>query len=189
MLAVLTASVANAERLDPGQILEARFDTTGVSCPGGPCGTLMVDFLSYGSWYVSDISADLYDGATLLGSFTGGTYNALPIFRSPSSLASTFWPTADLASLVAGSKNGVIDITLASGYFTFPESPQVRVTLARADAPGLFVANDSVPASVKILDARSGVAPEPVTGVLLGVGLVVLIGAHAVGKCRKARLN
>ena len=104
--------------LNPGDVLEVHFQTSNPSCPFGPCDALIFYPQEYGAFFDADVTAKLFDGSRLLGTYYGVSC-CVPTFHSPSSLFQEGAPI-DFTSIDSGTINGVIDMSIATGYLTWP---------------------------------------------------------------------
>lgn len=179
VIALIAATpAAHASTLNTGDILEIRFTVTAPSCTGGPCDALLLLPFEGGSYFATDVTANLFNGATLLGTYSSATCCA-PSFRSSSSLFTGDAATVDFTSIDAGTINGILDMSIANGYLTWPGAPTPELVLLHGggieEGSGLHIN------SVSILSA-----PEPSTGVTILGGVAVLILQRARANKKRA---
>jgi hypothetical protein len=176
---------AGALTIGPGQSMEVDF-TFGAppvfATGGSPPLTLPPDVLTFrilvgpGTSGLAGLEVECWDGATLLGSRSGGTSPLIWGFADPASR----WPAAlnrvdvDLASVVAGTIQGMIRLvpTFAPGGGAL-EVTFVEILSGATDAVGaLLVASPSPTLSAPRL------LPEPAAALLLAAALGGLAAAR-----------
>src|SRR5258708_38985624 len=94
--------------LNAGDILQIGFSTTAPVCPSGACDVLELFPNEAGSFFATNVTANLFNGNTLLGTYFAAICCA-PSFRSPSSLFQAGSATADFTAIDAGITTGIID--------------------------------------------------------------------------------
>jgi hypothetical protein len=172
------AQPAGALMIGPGQSLEVDFAFGAApvfSTGGSPPLTLPPDVLTFrillgpGTSGLAGLEVECWDGATLLGSRSGGSSPLIWGFADPASR----WPAAlnrvdvDLASVVAGTIQGMIRLvpTFASGGGSL-EITFIEILSGATDAAGsLLVASPSPTLSAPRL------LPEPAAALLLAAAL------------------
>jgi hypothetical protein len=156
--------------LAAGQILEIRFSTTAPVCPGA-CDVLVLYPNETGSFFASTGTANLFDSNTHLGTYFT-TFCCVPIFRSPSSLFQAGSATVDFTAINSGSINGILDMTIGTGFFTWPSAPTPTLLIGHGEGPGGVLGGTGIQVnSVTILSS----IPEPSTFATLLVGLAFLV--------------
>lgn len=168
--------------LNPGDILRVTFTVTNSDCPGGPCDVI-VGFANYDTaFFILPGQAALYDGSTLLGTYTG---NSAPNFRAATSLfGSHNAATIDFTSITNRTIQGRIDFTITGGQAIWNGTPSLSLTLGRAQSAG-FVLGD-VGLTVTSGEIISGV-PEPSTAALWGLSSLLAFHAGYAVRRRRAK--
>jgi hypothetical protein len=152
--------------LNADQILQIAFSTTSPVCPDGACDVLLLDVNEAGSFFATDVIANLYVGNTLLATYSSPSCCA-PSFQSPSSLFDE-GGTADFTAIDSGISDGIIDMYIGTGYLTWPGTPTPILTIGHAVSPGFVEGGTGIEiTSVTILS-------EPSTAVTWLSGLVFL---------------
>lgn len=188
-LAVILVAVnpprVGGSTLAVGGILEVTFTTSSVpaTCPGGPCDVLELFADEAGLFSVTDITADLFDGSTLLGTY----FNAIccvPVFVSSSSLFQAGTPaTVDFTAIDAGTIHGIIDMSIATGFVTWPAAPTPVFILGHATGRGNV---EGQPNGIQIDSVSILPSPEPASTYAFLAGLISLGVLRLKGK-RSAR--
>jgi hypothetical protein len=126
--------------LNVGDILEVRFTTSAPVCPFGPCDTLIFNPQEFGSYFATNVTASVFDGTTLLGTYFSDSC-CVPTFRSSSSLFQVGSATIDFTGIDSGTIDGIIHMSIATGYLTWPSPPTPPyipyLTLGHATGPGV----------------------------------------------------
>ena len=175
-LAVIVGFAPNAvaDVLTPGKVLQISFSTTGPVCPGGSCDVLELLPFESGSFFATNVTAKLFDGMTLLGTYFNPTCCA-PVFHSPSSLFQE-GTSVDFTAIDSGLSNGVLDMSIETGFLTWPSNPTPELLIGHGIGPGSVVVGSGLQInSVAILPT-----PEPSSiGILIG-GIVFLVWRKTV---------
>lgn len=175
-LLVAIAKPASAEPLRPGDVLRITFSPPSMPYPGyvpdllqlDMGGTLVEPFVSR--------SATLFDGDTVLGTYTttfqgfdtGDRTNVFSSWRSSTSLYRFLDPTVvPFGSIVNRTIDGIILFRIASGLFDV-DLQDLHLLLVRADGETDWTA--SVFAQPTITSAEINPVPEPGTWLLLATG-------------------
>lgn len=159
---------ARGDVLNAGEVLEIHFSTSAPVCPFGECDTLVVYPNEQGAFFATDMTANLYDGATLLGTYFNPSC-CLPLFQSSSSVF-TEGTTVDFTGMDSGTIDGILDISIATGSLTWPSAPTPQLLLGHATGTGLVWGGTGLQiTSVTILPV-----PEPSTLATL-LGMLVLL--------------
>jgi len=155
--------------LNAGDILEIRFGTTAPVCPSGPCDSLIVNWNEAGSFFATNGVTKLFDGTTLLGVYSNSIC-CIGYFRSSSSLFQAGSTTVDFTAIGSGAINGIVDLSIGTGYLTWPALPTPYLTLGHATGPGFVLGGTGVEInSITILSS-----PEPSSIILMAGGLAFL---------------
>lgn len=111
---------AHADTISPGEMIQFSFTLSGVpTCSDGPCDTLLMTPFGGSSIFVGSpiLNVQLFNGSTLLGSFTG--VPVVASFVSASSLYTFDNPTViDFSSILDGSIQGIVDYQLTGASIT-----------------------------------------------------------------------
>ena len=167
--ALFVAPRAIGSTLAAGQILEIRFTTTAPVCPG-PCDVLELYPNETGSFFASSGTANLFDSNVHLGTYFT-TFCCVPFFRSPSSLFQAGSATVDFTAINSGSINGILDMSIGTGFFTWPSAPTPTLLIGHGEGPGGVLGGSGIQVnSVSILSS----VPERSTFATLLVGLALL---------------
>jgi len=143
--------------INAGEIVQYTFttDATSFGCPPAytptDCDTLLLE-VPFTSPLPDDVTAELFNGSSLLGSFSGGC--CLVAFESASSVYG-FGSVVDFSSIQSGSFNGVIDLS-SSQPFVLPTGSSATVYLGHATS--YFATSDSIYSAT--LTGES-IVPEP----------------------------
>jgi len=170
--AVLAAVTPKAigDTLNVGDILQIRFSTTAPVCPNGACDVLEVVLTAYGSYNVSNLTVNLFDGSSLLGAY----FNASGGFSAFQSSTSMFGAgsVVDFTAIDSGTINGIIDMSIASGYWIWPSGPTLNLFIGHSSAP--YTVNGGTGIQVNSVTILPASIPEPsYMGLLIG-GVVFL---------------
>jgi hypothetical protein len=169
VLALFFCAGLNATTLFPDEIWEIQFsaDTIAHPCPTN-CDVLELVPAGPGSpTGVAAINASLFNGATLLGTYTN-TLCCVPSFKSSSSLWNFASPTViDFSSLQNGTFNGRIDFSITSGTLNFDPNDTTFFFLGHAGSSNSL---SSDPLSRHVISTAI-LTPEPATVGLLALGL------------------
>lgn len=111
------APAAFGSTLYAGDILEIQFSTSSPVCPYGACDGLILYPQEQGAYFATDVTANLYDGTSLLGTYFSPSC-CVPTFRSSNSLFQVGSATVDFAAIDSGTIYGIIDMSIANGYLT-----------------------------------------------------------------------
>ena len=112
----MQAGTINPILLHPTETLRVTFDTLPLTdCFVGPCDVLLVfiPFLSHPPDLA--ITAKLFDGSDLLGTYTSTTL--LPSFTSPTSVFAFDSANIDFTNVVNGTLDGVLDLTVSAPVY------------------------------------------------------------------------
>jgi hypothetical protein len=170
---LVIAPTAIGATLNAGDILQIGFSTTAPVCPSGACDVLELFPNEAGSFFATNVTASLFNGNTLLGTYFSA-FCCVPTFRSPSSLFQAGSATADFTAIDAGITNGIIDMSLGTGFLTWPAEPTPNLLIGHATGPGSVLGGTGIQVtSVAIVPA-----PEPSTFSALLGGLVFLGFRH-----------
>ena len=155
--------------LTAGEVLVIDFTTTSPVCPDGACNVLELMLNESGSFGATDVTASLFIGSSLLGTFTNPVCCSPP-FHSASSLFQE-GATVDFTAIDAGTTNGIIDMTIGTGFLTWPSSP----------TPDLFIgwgqsASGALGGTGLTVNSITISTPEPSTGTSLALGGLMLLG-------------
>lgn len=105
-----------AATLTPGEIAQYTFTTDPISSPcPGTCDTL---FFSAGYTSLSGaptLTASLFDGTTLLGTFTSATFGEATFLSSGSLLSNAAAPVVDFTNILNGTIDGIIELSVSGG--------------------------------------------------------------------------
>ncbi|MGD1098262.1 MAG: FG-GAP-like repeat-containing protein [Bryobacteraceae bacterium] len=164
---------AHGAQLNPGDTLEIRFTTTATVCPSGTCDVLIGYVNEAGAYNAVNITAKLFNGNSLLGTYTNLSC-CVPYFRSATSLFQDGSTTVDFTAINAGTIQGLLQISIASGYLTWPSAPASNLTIGHATAPGVVAGGTGIQVqSITIVSAPPPwptptstsfiAAPDPVT--------------------------
>lgn len=171
----MTTPKAIGATLNAGDVLEVRFTTTGPICPSGPCDALELSLNESGAFFDANVTADLFDGNTLLGSYFN-IFCCVPRFRSPSSLFQAGGAVVDFTAIDSSTINGVIDVSIGTGFLTWPSAPTPDLVIGLALDPGVLLVGGT---GLQVNSVTIIPAPEPWTLALLGIGLgSFLVGAR-----------
>jgi hypothetical protein len=164
--------------LTAGEVLVIDFSTSLPVCPSGPCNVLQLIPNEAGSFGATDVTVSLFDGPSLLGAYTnpvccGG------VFQTASSLFQG-GTTVDFTSIDSGTIDGIMEMTIGTGFLTWPSSPTPILFIGWGQSPGgILVGTGLTINSVTIL------TPEPSTGFSLALGgLILLLGFRNSIKAR-----
>jgi hypothetical protein len=166
---------ANAATLDPGETYEVKFTTVPTLCPGGVgsgCDTL--EFALFTSVIGSpSLTADLFDGATLLG-VNQSSSCCIPVFKSNTSIFTVLTPTVvDFTSIQSGAIQGRVDISVTGGSLvSFDPSNTGFFFLGKATSSNGTTGNALNVTSTAIM------TPEVSTFGMLGGGLLWIAAAR-----------
>jgi len=162
-----SSAIAGATTLFPSDTLTITFTTSSPSCPSGPCDALLVNVTAFGSFGVTGITEQVFDGTTLLGTFVDPVFCCAAEFHSATSL-STQGPVVDFTAINNGTINGLITFQIGSGFLTWPDNPTAEIFLAHAVGGGTYLSGTG-------LTITSIGTPEPSTAqtILLGMALVL----------------
>src|SRR5258708_8342527 len=116
--ALAIAPKASGSTLVAGDFLQISFSTISPVCPGGPCDALFLQPNEDVSFLATNVTSNLYVNNTLLGTYTNASC-CIPIFRSPSSLLQAGSATVDFTAINAGTLNGVINMSIGTGFLTW----------------------------------------------------------------------
>ena len=175
-VSVITALAAtpmmSGSTLKAGDILEVRFSTTAPVCPFGACDVLELFPNEAGAFFDTNFTANLLLGTTLLGTYFDPI--TIPVvFRSPSSLFAPPTPSAtvDFTAINSGVTNGIIDLSMGTGFWTWPGEPTPILYI------GHTLAHDAIHAGtgIQITSITILSSPEPSTFVTLLGGLIFLL--------------
>ena len=164
----MLSPMAVGSTLNAGDVLQVHFTTLNPACPSGPCDTLIFYPLESGSYFATGATAELFDGTSLLGTYYAATC-CVPVFRSPSSQFLDA-ATIDFTGIDAGTINGVIDLSIATGYLTWPSPPtvpQIDLEIGHATGPGGVLLGTGL----QVTDIEILPTPEPSAMVSLLAGL------------------
>lgn len=173
-LLLCAGSMAAATTFLPGEVMEVRFRFAAPPvCPGGPCDVLHVDPDPYSAFFLVADQASLFNGTTLLGTQTGTT---VPNFRSATSLFNTFnSATIDFSSITNGTIDGLFRFSISGGRMEFPGPAGFRLLPARAEGPGVTVAEPGNFAEITSVTIIPAAVPEPGSALPLGAGALLLL--------------
>ncbi len=164
---LLAAAPAGALTVDPGEVLLAPFSLTG---PAAGADTLTFRLVNPIALGVSSMTVELYDGATLLGSVTGVPVNDIAAFVDVGSLWTTNAVATNLASVRAGTINGLVRVLpdfTGAGALTAEVSTFTSFTVGH----GSDTASITPIAGVLSVGLASVVLPEPGALALLATAL------------------
>jgi hypothetical protein len=167
---VAVTPTLHGEIFNAGQILQIDFSTTSPECPDGACNVLIIYPADDSSFFATDATANLYTGDTLLGTYFSAAC-CVPSFHSPSSLF-VEGGTADFGAIDSAISNGLIDLSIGTGYLTWPGTPTLTLFLGYGTAAGVATGFDFQPSSVAIVTPAP--APEPSTFSIVLSGIVFL---------------
>jgi hypothetical protein len=172
LFCIASVSPALADTLSPGEVLHIAFTLTSPpNCTFGPCDTLIVNLdLTSVTGLGLVTTAQLFNGSTLLGTFTGGGSGA-PVFERPTSLFAGGGAVVDFSSIQNGTIHGTIDYSYSAtnGSITFDPNPALsQLILTHAIGPNNGKGGFNIP--IQSLN----VVPEPSTLGLLLSGLTAV---------------
>lgn len=169
------AAGAGATTIGPGNALQATFTTV----PNTADMILFFDNTPYASTGTPVITVQLFDGAGLLGTYTGDAFSGFisSVFTSPTSLFTTFSPTqVDFTSINNGSIQGRLLMTVTGGTITFNVSD-----LVLSDGLGISSTGYSPRPDVQNISfAVVSDVPEPTSVMLMAP--MLLVGVYMARK-------
>jgi hypothetical protein len=188
LLSALLAQSAAAGSLaiEPGEALQIRFTTNPAPDCGAACD-ILIFVLGFTASTADITSARLFDGTQLLGTYTtnpvclaaGTCAGLVPAFVTATSLYGLSAPVIDFSSILAGTINGVLDITFTDPISLDLDSPFNYFGVLHATGPG-----SASGGYFKFFDSVAVVpVPEPESGSLLMMSVAVL-GALIAGNRR-----
>ena len=161
----------NAATLFSGEVWEIQFEANTIAhpCPG-TCDTLELSSDgAMGGNGVTGLTASVYNGNTLLGTFAAPSPGCCAVFfKSSSSLATTISPTViDFSSFQNGTFVGRIDYSITGGSETFDPTDTSFFSLSHSTSAN---GGSEDPLSLTILSAQI-ISPEPSSLGMLALGL------------------
>jgi hypothetical protein len=178
---------ATADTLNVGEILEVRFSTTAPVCPNGACDVLWLSWTGpVGFFSATDFTANLFDGNSLLGTYFN-TGCCFPTFQSPTSVFGAGSATVDFTAINSGTINGILDMSIATGYLIWPSAPTLDLLIGHSPAPN--TANGGTGLQVDSVTILPTPIPEPSYIALLLGGVVFLGLWHRLRAKTRRALN
>ena len=174
------AGTINPILLHPTETLRVTFDTLPLTdCFVGPCDVLLVfiPFLSHPPDLA--ITAKLFDGSDLLGTYTSTTL--LPSFTSPTSVFAFDSANIDFTNVVNGTLDGVLDLTVSAPVYVnayeaseeFEPNTQYFIAVSHATDIG-----EAQGGYFRKATSATTEVPEPSTWLFLATGLVGLLACN-----------
>jgi hypothetical protein len=164
--ALVAAQPASALTVDPGEVLLAPFSLTA---PATGANTLTFRLVSVVSIGVTDLTVELYDGASLLGSVSGVPVNGIAAFVDAGSLWTENAGSTDLSSVRDGSIAGLVRVI---PNFSGAGALTADVSSVTSFAVGVGTDDASItPISDVLSIGTASVVPEPGTLALLATAL------------------
>ena len=195
--ALALPACADIWTLNPDNVLEYTFQTNPSAWDGTAPDFLELNLITNGSFSpaepLSDLTVKLYDGNTLLGTyvspFTGPISNFMGLTvgewvsaTSPNSNFPFGQPTkVDFTSILDGTIQGRIDITISSGAMNF-DFPFDGGTSENYPRLGYISAPNVVTSRPGIVDTSVQITPEPGSIALLGSVVLLALGLRSRSK-------
>jgi hypothetical protein len=141
-----STTLDGSQTINPGDTLQIVFTTLpSPVCSGGPCDTLLFD-IRFTSNPGTPISAGLYNATVNLGTFQttvaclqAGTCASLaPSFVASGSLYGFNAPVVDFTSILNGTINGVLNLTVTAPTTVDLNPVNTRIFVAHATASGVI---------------------------------------------------
>jgi hypothetical protein len=181
LVLLFNTRVARSETLYPGDTLEIQFSVpSDLTCPDSTfTGTAPCDVMELaltqdaGSYSPSSLTAQLFDGPTLLGTDMVDTCCIADFVSSTSLFSARNPPVVDFTGIGDGTIDGIIDLSIADGWVNFSESDAVpQFFVGHAVDLGAIVTNSFSNVNITSVTLISPV-PEPVT--IWWIGVVVCL--------------